>query len=101
MRCKGAGGTVIFSEARTMTVPAKSSRLESYAKTEGFEAASGIENTFESPGFRYPSIHAKGAAASHLAGTIHAPSSLNGSSHSSMSFEWFWCRMSGLEGLLL
>jgi len=58
-----------------MTVPGKSSRLESHAKAEGFEAA-GIENTLESPCFQYPPIHAKGACASHSTGTIHSRSSL-------------------------
>ena len=51
-------------QAERVTVPANSSRLEPHAKAEGFEATSGMENTFESPGFRYQPIHAKGAAAS-------------------------------------
>jgi len=73
-----------------VTVPANSSRLESYAKAEGFEVASGIGNTFESPCFRYPLIHVKGATASHSAGTIHGRSSLNGSSHPSIPLEGVW-----------
>jgi len=74
-------------QAERVTVPANSSRLESYAKAEACEAASAMENTFESPGFRYQPIHAKGATASLSAGTLHAPSWLNGTSHPAISLE--------------
>jgi hypothetical protein len=76
-----------FREARPWIVPAKSSRLESYANAEGFEAACGSEITLESSCFQYQPIHAHGAVASHSTGTLHAPSSLNGTSHPAVSLE--------------
>jgi hypothetical protein len=71
-----------------MTVPARSSRLRSHAQTEGCEAASGSHDALAWPCFRYQLIPTEGAAASLSAGTIHAPSSLNGSSHPAISLEW-------------
>ena len=59
-----------------MTVPAKSSRLESNVKAEGFEAACSSEDTFKSSGLRYQPIPANGANASDSTGTIHGRASL-------------------------
>jgi hypothetical protein len=53
------------------------------------------------PCFRCQLIHTKGAAALYSAGTIHALSSLNGSSHPAISLEGVWRRMCGQEGLSL
>jgi len=46
------------------------------------------------------SAYAKGFNPPLSAGTIHGCASLNGVSHPTVFFVWFWCRMEGLEGLL-
>ncbi len=79
-----------------MTVPDESSRLESHAEAELLDATAhqlrtvrscGQKHSLETPGFRYPPIHANGAAWSLSNGTLHARSSLNGTSHPTISLD--------------